>query len=421
MGGSYSQMLRAASGIFNTQQWATFASTGGSTAVTITFNQNNVTFSVVLLELIGLGGGKKGATSSHVESSGTSHNGGSVTTTTAASVIVLCADPNNVADTGTPSAGWVRQVGTSTGQYCQTKSEGEIATETGNWTSGLTGTFVNVMVAYEDATVPGTSSLTFQKPSFSAVGWATVTGTGGIVLQKPSFSGSGTVTFFGGGNLTFGKPSLSGVGWVTAVGSGGLVFQKPSFSGSGHTTDSGSGGLVFKKPSFSGSGETHSGIARLTQIGRYTGYDESAPTARLTQIGRYTAYNESTPTARLTQMGRYVAYPFRCADTPPTPPNDIPVRILDKFLIPKWELERFDQKVRDEETQAGVPVETFTPTATPTWTDDGIRWKLYRMDVAFTPQGRMIGPDTTVSAPDAGTAAWQLERFDMTPRYEDRA
>lgn len=255
------------------------------------------------------------------------------------------------------------------------------------------GQWATVQFVPPDITSSG--ALTIDRPSPSGSGWATVVGSGGVIIDRASIQGSGTETIHVGGGVTVGPPSPSGSGWATVVGTGQITAKPPT---------------ITAQDAF--------GPLRITQQGRYVVTAEDAPKGRLTQFGRYAVTAEGDPAIRLTQMGRQVLYRFTCEHVTPTPPIDIPVRVLASQLIPRWLLERYDIKPRFEDRTAGSPTgRTFTPT----WQSDGARWKLNRMDISASTQGRHIGPNATVSAPDAGVAAWRLERFDMGWRTEERA
>lgn len=194
------------------------------------------------------------------------------------------------------------------------------------------------------------------------------------------------------------------------TGSSNYNGPAPQFSATGSETNTGVGAMLGPAAQLS------QAPVRLTQMARVVGED-TTPFARLTQLGRVVG-EDTTPFARLTQMARQVGYPYQCPSTP-TPPSDIPVHILASYLIPNWILERFDQKVRPEDTLAATMPEGAP--STPTWTADGIRWRLNRCDVHWDPQGRLVGPDGGTTTPSGTSLAWQLERLDLVPRTEETA
>lgn len=98
-----------------------------------------------------------------------------------------------------------------------------------------------------------------------------------------------------------------------------------------------------------------------------------ADEARITHIGRYTAYKESAPTARITQIARYVLYPFTCVDNPEEPEPEPEVESCPEIFLDETPLNALDRlfsvhgdKIYGDSAAAPVCLDTDDdPTLTP--------------------------------------------------------
>lgn len=218
------------------------------------------------------------------------------------------------------------------------------------------------------------------------------------------------------GSVTISVPSLDGT--AESIGSvGNVTISVPSLDGTATIEMSAAGGITIGVPSISG--EALIGPGYLTQMARFVVTAEDAPQAQLTQIARQTVTAESAPKARLTQMGRQVLYPIVCESPEPVPPIDIPVRVLDRDLRPRWMLERFDIKPRTEEGHGlGNPKGPTTASELPA----SSQWFLERFDIAIRDEGGSDDVGRNITLPEIPeTTSWRLMRFEIEQRVEERA